>query len=188
MGDAMPWTPVKFSVEQFQKMGEAGILREDERIELIDGELVRMRPIGSRHAYAVDALTRTLCIRLQDLAWLSTQNPVILGAYSEPQPDLKVLRLKPGGYARALPEQDDVLLVIEVSDSTLRYDREMKLPLYARHGIAEAWIVNLESGLLEVYLDPGRGGYALRRDVPPAVFVSPVAFPELRIDWGGALG
>jgi len=178
----------RFTVTQFQKMGEAGIFREDERVELIDGEVVAMPPIGSRHAFAVDELAAAFMPALQGTARVSIQNPVVLDEHNQPQPDLMILRLKAAGYRAALPRPEDVLLLVEVSDSTLEYDRGVKLPLYASRGIPEVWILNLRSGLLEIHRDPDPTGYQSWRDVTPAEAVSPGALPAVQIEWGKALG
>ena len=130
-------------------MAEAGILSEDDRVELIEGDLVEMNPIGIRHAACVRRLTRLLGQRLGDELLLDVQNPVRLNGDLEPQADLAVLRA--ADYREALPGPGDVLLVIEVADTSLAYDREVKLPLYARSGIPEAWLVDLQGGMVEVH-------------------------------------
>ena len=138
-------------------MGEAGILREEERVELIEGEIVEMNPIGSLHAACVRALTRLLGRNLGDDLLLDVQNPVRLNAGVEPQPDLAVIRAR--DYRESLPGSEDALLVIEVSDTTLGYDRDVKLSLYAKAGIREAWIVDLSNEAIERHNDPSDDGY-----------------------------
>jgi Uma2 family endonuclease len=147
----------RFTVEEYHRMGEVGILRDDERVELIEGEIVEMNPIGSHHAACVRTLTRVLGRSLGDELLLDVQNPVRLDGGLEPQPDLAVIRT--GDYADSLPGPEDVLLVLEVSDTTLGYDRNVKLPLYARAGIQEAWIVDLQGGAVERHNDPSEDGY-----------------------------
>ena len=147
----------RFTVHDYHRMGEAGILHEDDRVELIEGELVEMTAIGTRHFSCVNRLTRMLVMSVGDEAIVSVQNPVKLNEYTEPQPDLTVIRLR--DYRESLPGPEDVLLLIEVSDTTLAYDRGMKLPLYARAGIREVWIVDLPGETIERYTDPSEEGY-----------------------------
>jgi len=147
----------RFTVEEYHKMAEAGILGEDDRVELIDGEIIQMNPIGSRHAACVRELVWFLSGQLGDEFRLDVQNPVRLDGGLEPQPDLMVLRVR--DYRESLPGPEDVLLLIEVSDTTLRYDREVKLPLYARSGIGEVWIADLAGETIERHNEPSGGGY-----------------------------
>jgi len=149
----------RFTVDEYHRMAQAGILAEDDRVELIDGEIVEMPAIGSRHAACVDRLTRVFSLRVGDHAVVRVQNPIWLGSRSEPQPDLALLRPRADFYASAHPAAADVLLVIEVADVSLEYDRSVKVPLYAAAGIAEAWIVDLAGGVVEVYRRPGPRGY-----------------------------
>jgi Uma2 family endonuclease len=155
----------RFTVHDYHRMGEAGILHEDDRVELIEGELVEMTAIGTRHFSCVNRLTRMLVMNVGDEAIVSVQNPVRLNEYNEPQPDVTVIR--PRDYRESLPMPEDVLLLIEVSDTTLAYDRGVKLPLYARAGIREVWIVDLAGEAIERYTDPleesYRGADRLRR-------------------------
>ena len=139
-------------------MGEAGILRQDERVELIAGEIVQMNPIGVHHLRCVNELNWHLGQQIRDRGLrVSVQNPIRLNGGMEPQPDLAVIRA--GDNAGALPGPEDTLLVIEVSDTTLGYDRNVKLPLYARAGIREAWIVDLPNNAVERHNDPSEDGY-----------------------------
>ena len=147
----------RFTVHDYHRMGEAGILHEDDRVELIEGELVEMAAIGTRHFSCVNRLTRLLVMNLGDEAIVSVHNPVRLNGYTEPQPDLTVIR--PRDYTQSLPVPEDVLLLIEVSDPTLAYDRGVKLPLYARAGVEEVWIVNLPAETIERYTGPSTDGY-----------------------------
>ena len=151
----------RFTVHDYHRMGEAGILHEDDRVELIEGEIVEMTAIGTRHFSCVNGLTRMLIMNVGDAAIVSVQNPVRLNEYTEPQPDLTVIRAR--DYRVSLPGPEDVLLLIEVSDATLAYDRGVKLPLYARAGIGEVWIVNLPGEIIERYAGPSADGY-LRTD------------------------
>ena len=146
------------SLQAFHKMGEAGILDEDARVELVEGELIDMAPIGSLHAGTVDRLARLFFERCADVI-VRVQNPIVLGSYSELQPDLSLVRPREDNYTKSHPEPPDVLLVVEVGDSTVRYDREIKIPLYAQYGIPEVWLLDLQNQQLEVYLQPGANGY-----------------------------
>ena len=139
----------RFTVYEYHRMGEAGILHEDDRVELIEGELVEMTAIGTRHFACVNRLNRLLVGALGDEAIVSVQNPVRLNEYNEPQPDLAVIR--PRDYRLSLPGPGDVLLLVEVSDTTLAYDRSVKLPLYARAGIGVVWIVYLPGWTIECH-------------------------------------
>ena len=148
-----------FTVGEYRRMVEAGILSEADRVELIDGEVFEMSPIGKRHAACVAILTRMLTLLLQHVTLVWVQNPIRLDNYSEPQPDLVVLKPRQDFYRNSLPTPEDVLIVIEVSDTTLDYDRKVKVPLYARAGIPETWVVNLPEERIEVYADPASGAY-----------------------------
>ena len=150
----------RFSVDAFARMGEAGVFTEDDRVELIDGEIRKMTPIGARHAGMVNRLTELLVTRLAGLATVIVQNPIRLDRRTEPQPDLVVARRRKGFYADRHPGPGDVLLVIEVADSSVRYDRAEKAPRYGRAGIPETWLVDVEAGAVTVYADPGPEGYA----------------------------
>lgn len=149
----------RFSVGEYRRMGEVGILGEDDRVELVDGRLVEMAPIGTRHLACVVALTHLLVESSGGRWFVSAQNPVSLGERDEPQPDLSLLTRRPRPDAPAPPGPEDVLAVIEVSDTTLSYDRNVKLPLYANAGIPEAWVVDLRGRKVEVHHGPGKGGY-----------------------------
>jgi Uma2 family endonuclease len=148
-----------FTVAQFNRMGETGILTEDDRVELIEGEIIEMSPISRRHAACVDRLIELLSEQLQRKAIIRVQSPIVLNDYSEPQPDVALLRRRDDFYEHSLPTPDDVLLVIEVADTTLEYDRQIKVQLYARAEIAEVWIVNLMDEQIEVYARPANGAY-----------------------------
>ena len=172
----------RFTVHDYHRMGEAGILHEDDRVELIEGELVEMAAIGTRHFSCVNRLNRLLVVSVGDEAIVSVQNPVRLNEYTEPQPDLTVIR--PRDYRVSLPEPEDVLLLIEVSDTTLAYDRGIKLSLYARAGIEEVWIVNLPAETIERYTDPSGDGYQRTERAQRSKTIESVTLPELsfRVD------
>ena len=150
----------RFDVDEFARMGEAGIFTEDDRVELIDGEIREMTPIGPPHAGTVNRLSELLVTRLAGRANVIVQNPIRLNRHTEPQPDLVVARRREDFYAGRHPEPGDVLLVIEVADSSLRYDRAEKTPRYGRAGIPETWLVDVEAGTVTAYTEPGPQGYA----------------------------
>src|SRR5437870_5978990 len=128
-----------FNVAEYYRMAEAGILTEEDHVELIDGEIVAMSPVGSRHAACVKRLNRILGRRVGDLVVVGVQDPIGLDDYSEPEPDISLLRPRADFYSEAHPIPSDVLMIIEVADSSDLYDREVKVPLYARAGIPETW-------------------------------------------------
>lgn len=154
------------SVEEYHKMGEAGILQE-KGIELINGEIVEMCPIGSKHVSCVNKLNALLNAMLGKNAIVSVQNPIITGDLSEPEPDISVLIYREDFYAAQVPRAKDVLLVIEVADTSADYDREIKLPLYAQSGIPEFWLINLEKNEVEAYWHPTGDGYKFRELLRP---------------------
>jgi len=141
-------------------MAEAGLLAPDDRVELIEGEIIDMAAIGSRHAACVKRLAKLFMTRLGERAVVGVQDPVRLSDLSEPQPDLAVLRDRSDFYASAHPGPGDVLLVVEVADTTLAWDRNVKGPLYGRTGVREVWIVDLGAEVVEVLTGPGAQGYA----------------------------
>lgn len=164
-------------------MGKTRFLDPKARMELIDGELFEMAPIGSFHAGTVGILDRLFAKVIADAAIIHVQSPIVLGDYSEPQPDLMLLRPKPDYYLSAHPSAEDVLLLIEVSDSTVQFDRKTKVPLYARHGIPEIWlVVGPRRRHVEVYRDPlpERGDYRTRFQAREGV-LAPVLLPEVEI-------
>ena len=168
-----------FTVAEYHRMGEAGILGEDERVELIEGEIVQMAPIGPRHVGSVININRLFVTRLGDRAVVSPQNPVVIPPRSEPQPDLLLLRPRTVSYSRELPTSQDVLLAVEVADTSVRFDRLVKARLYARAGIAEFWLCLAMDGAVEVYREPRRDGYAGMLVHGPGDVVSPFAFPDV---------
>jgi Uma2 family endonuclease len=181
-------TPAKISVERFHKMAEAGVFAPDERIELIDGEMLTMAPIGGPHMSMVNRLNALLVRAVGDRGVVSVQNPVALPPNSEPQPDVVVLKPSAATLSASVPGPTDVLLVIEVADTTLRYDREVKMPLYARHGIREAWIVDLQAKRIEVYREPSPNGYQRKVELGPKDAITPQLLPEVRVDWERVFG
>jgi len=143
---AMPYH--RWSAEEYHQMAQAGLLDETDRVELIDGELIDMAPIGSRHAFIVNRLSQTFAVKSGDQYFVSTRNPIRLGEQSEPQPDSVLL--KNGNYMDNLPTASEVLLSVEVSHTTLAYDRDVKLSLHARHGILEVWLLDVDASELTI--------------------------------------
>ena len=172
----------RLTVHDFHRMGEAGILPIDGRMELIEGEITDMAPIGSRHAAIVKQLMALFVRAVDARATVSVQDPIVLGKYSEPEPDLALLRPRDDFYALALPRADDVFLIIEVADTTLRYDREIKLSLYARHGIPEVWLIDVDGRTLTLFEDPASGQYRDERRVDPLGVLAPKALPGIEVD------
>ena len=172
----------RLTVADYHRMGEAGVFAPDARVELIEGEVIDMAPIGSRHARAVNYLNMQLVEAVRRSAVVAVQNPVSLEEHTEVQPDVAVLRMRADLYGISHPRPSDVLLVIEVSETTLRYDQEVKLRLYARAGIPEVWIVDLESSVLLVYTQPDREIYGERQELSAPGVLAPSALPEAAID------
>ncbi|MBI3974311.1 MAG: Uma2 family endonuclease [Chloroflexi bacterium] len=171
----------RFTVDEYHRMAEAGILTEDDRVELIDGEIVRMSPIGDPHIASVNRCNRTLSRAVGDRALVSIQNPINLDPYNEPEPDVALLRPRADDYARGKPGPADILLVIEVADTTLDYDRKTKLPRYGVAGIREAWLLDLQGDALDVHREPRDDGYALVRRYRRGEWVRPAAFPDVEL-------
>src|ERR687896_1657519 len=172
----------RLTVSEYLRMGEARILAPDARVELIEGEIFDMAPIGSLHAGTVMRLGRMLERAVGDTALVYIQNSVALSNYSAPQPDLALLRPREDFYTASHPGPADVLLVIEVADTTLRDDREVKAPLYAAHGVPEYWIVDLEDKGVHVFREPQSGHYRQIFTVAGSEALVPVGLPHVRID------
>lgn len=178
----MATTPTRrrFTVDEFYRMGKAGILCEDDRVELIDGEIITMAPIGDRHAACVDGLNGWFTPKLEGRAIVRVQSPIRLSERSMPQPDIALLRLRPDRYASGHPGPEDVLVVMEVSDTSLRHDRR-KLALYAEAGIAEAWLFNLATHQVEIHREPVGRQYRQVRILDRDATIVPLAFPDLAL-------
>lgn len=169
----------RFTLAEYEQMIEAGIFTEDTRVELIRGEVVSMSPIGSRHAECVTTLIELLIQHKPSTVRVTPQNPIQMPDHSEPQPDVTIIRSR--RYWHALPTASDVLIVIEVSDTSRDYDRNTKLPLYAAAGIPEAWIVDITADRIERHTEPAAGGYQLVRYFGRGTVVESVAIPTLAI-------
>jgi Uma2 family endonuclease len=175
-------TRYKLSVEDYHKLGAAGVLTEESRVELIDGELIEMAPIGPKHASIVDTLVSLLAPQAGNRFRLSTQNPLTLMPRSEPQPDLMLLKPRADRYSASLPSAADVLVLIEVSDRTLEYDRGLKLLLYAQHGVSEYWIVDVQEKRIEVFRDPSHKGYTRKLEFGPPDVLSPQDLLDVKLN------
>ncbi len=177
-----------FTVEDYHRMGESGILREDDRVELIEGEIVDMSPIGIKHASCVSRLNHLFSQKLGGRAIVNVQNPVCLDEHSEPQPDVVLLKYREDFYAAAHPKPQDVLLLIEVSDTSIDFDRDIKLPLYARHNIQEVWLVDIIAEKIETYSSPANGQYQEKHVLTRGKSLSPMAFSDVKVEAVGILG
>jgi Uma2 family endonuclease len=178
----------RFTVDEYEAMGRAGILAEDERVELIEGQIVAMSPVGSLHQARVDRLAALFFAAVGALAQVRTQGPVRANQYSEPQPDLVLLRSRPDFYETGPPTPAEVLLLIEVSDTTLEQDRRIKVPLYARSGIPEVWLEEIAEDAIRVFREPAAEGYAVAFTTRRGDHLSPLAFPDLSIPVADLLG
>ena len=185
---ALPITRRRFTTAEYHRMAKAGILHEDDRVELIEGEILEMSPIGRRHKACVDRFNRIFSRTLGDTVIVRVQSSIVLGERSEPEPDVVLLRPRVDFYADADETPEDVLLVVEVADSSEVYDRQIKAPLYARYGIPELWIANLNSDQIVIYGDPTPAGYGTTRVARRGETISPSAFPELTFPVDEILG
>ncbi|MBD3628592.1 Uma2 family endonuclease [Cyclobacterium sp.] len=155
------------NVDEYHKMAEMGILKPDDRLELIQGEIYEMSPIGSKQAGIVNKLASLLNELFKNKAVVGVQNPVQIDDRNEPEPDICLLKYRPDFYASAHPVPADVLAIIEVSDASIRFDKDVKLPLYATHRIPEYWIIDLDNNWIEVHTNPKKGSYAsIQRYLP----------------------
>jgi len=171
----------RFSTEEYARLGEAGIFSEDDRVELLDGELILMSPIGSRHAAIVKTLNRALSQLCGERFLIGVQDPVILDDASEPEPDLSLLEPREDAYASALPRAEHVQLIIEVSDASLDYDRGPKLAAYARNNIPEVWVVNLIANTIEMHRAPAGQTYKERTVFQRGDTLNPACAPEVSL-------
>ena len=178
----------RFTAQEYHRMGEVGILPPDVRVELVDGEIKQMPPIHPPHANIVDRLTIMLASRLAGVAHLRVQGPIHLDDYNEPQPDLAVMRFRDDYYGSQHPTPADVLLAIEVADTSLRYDRDEKMPLYGRAGIPEAWLVDIQAQTITVFTQPHAGGYREQHVLSRGQEIMSVSVEGLRLRVDEALG
>ena len=176
-----------WTVDEYHRMGEVGLLDADARVELLEGEIVEMAPIGDAHAAISNRLNRLLVLAVGERGIVAVGNPVRLSLHSEPQPDFSVLRPR-ADYQTRGPRPEDVILAVEVSDTTLRRDRQVKLAMYASAGIPEFWIVNLEIREVEIYRSPAGDTYASVERKGPGNVVTIVGLPGMSIAIGRMLG
>ncbi len=173
----------RFTVEQYNRMIETGVLTQDDRVELLNGEIIDMTPIGNRHAVAVRCLLAHFSPLIQGRAVLSVQDPAILDDWSQPQPDLWLAKYRIDFYAGVgHPKPEDLLLVVEVADSSLKKDQRVKAPLYARAGVTELWIVDLNGQMLTIHRNPADGQYQSIETFKRPAKVACQAFGDLPLD------
>lgn len=173
----------KFTTQQYHLMHEVGVFEHGDRLELIKGEIKKMSPIGRKHVACVLRLAKLFEKKFQDQIIVSSQNPVLLDNGSEPQPDLAILKPRKDFYEENLPTSSDVLLIIEVADSTISYDREVKAPLYAAAGIPEMWLFDINRKAIEGYSLPSASGYRQINHYEPNDTLSMLAFPDVIFHW-----
>ena len=172
--------PRRFTVDEYHKLAEVGLLDEEDRVELLEGEIVIREAEGYRHIKALRQMNKTFISKSRDRYEVGTHGPVVISEYSEPQPDLLLLDNEVDEY-EGLPEARHTYLVVEVADSTLRYDRGRKLKAYARAEMAEFWIVNLKDNTIEVYREPFGDGYRWQRVLRGREQVAPSAFSDVKV-------
>lgn len=177
MSAVLQLTRHKLTVDEYHRMGEAGLFAPGSRVELIDGEIFDMAPIGSVHASIVTTLSMFLSRAVSQGERVTAQSSIRLLPDSEPQPDILVLKARPDRYSASLPTPADVLLLIEVADSSLHADRQEKVPLYARHGIAEVWLFDVAARQLEIYTEPNNGAYSRMLRLAADGAITPSLFP-----------
>jgi Uma2 family endonuclease len=186
---AVPIQKQLVTLDEYHRMADDGVFPPEARLELIRGEIVEMSPIGPGHSGSVRRFIRLFSSRLGDYAMVDAQNPVLLREQeSEPQPDLTLLRLQDDFYSTGTPTPDDTLLVVEVAESSLSYDRKVKMHLYAEAGIPESWLVDVNSKTLFVYRRPSPEGYRDVRAYRRGESVSPEAFPDVQFTVDEMLG
>ncbi len=174
----------RFDVWEYHAMGKAGILKEGERVELIDGDILTMAPIGSEHVSSVNVSTLALIRKIGDNAFVSIQAPVRLDDNTEPEPDIALLKWRDDFYRLRLPISEDALLLIEAADTSLAYDRGEKLAMYACHDIPEVWISNLRDRVIEAHSEPVGGVYTQSRVYRPGETISPACLPDVEYPSG----
>ena len=177
-----------FNVDEYYRMAESGILSEGDRVELIEGEVIEMSPIGKRHAACVKRLNRLLNREVGELAIVGVQDPISIDDFSEPQPDLVLLKPRADFYSNSHPTPADVLVIIEVADTSVEYERNVKFPIYTRSGIPEAWLVVLPKDILEVHSEPKNGKYQKVQRLKPGKRLISTTIPGLKLDVDGILG
>lgn len=168
----------RFTISQYHQMSEAGILSENDKVELINGEIIEMSPIGRRHAACVDRINRLFSNILGIKVIVRVQNPILLNNLSEPEPDIALLKPRADFYESGHPQPQDIFLLIEVADSSIEYDRDVKIPLYTSSGITEVWLVDIYQQVIIVYRYPSENGYRDIQILSRGEKLSISAFPE----------
>ncbi len=168
----------KFTIEQYHKMAEVGILHEEDRVELIKGEIIEMSPIGVKHAATVNRLNQLLQQKLGQRIIVSIQNPIKLTDTSEPQPDVTLLKSRHDFYETKIPTPEDIFLQVEVADKSLNYDRDVKIPLYAENKVMEVWLIDINNQSIRVYRQPQNNSYQDIHIVTKGQNIYPQAFPD----------
>jgi Uma2 family endonuclease len=181
MNAAFTPTRMRITTDRYQKMVATGVLTKYDRIELIEGEMLNMAPIGPKHATVAGRLARLFMLAVNDAAIVSCGRPVNLGDFSDPQPDVMLLKPRQDDYSDTHPNAAEVLLLIEVSDSTLGFNQSTKLALYARYGVSEYWVVDVEGKRIVVYREPSAKGYVRKLEVSAPNAISPQAFPGVEV-------
>ena len=178
----------RLNVSQYHQMSEAGIFSENDKVELINGEIIEMSPIGRRHAACVDRINRLFSNILGIKVIVRVQNPIILNNLSEPEPDIALLKPRADFYESGHPQPQDIFLLIEVADSSLEYDRDVKIPLYASSGISEVWLVDIYEQVIIVYRYPSENGYSDIQTLSRGEKLSIQTFPEINLVVNDILG
>ena len=172
-----------FTPEQYQLMDEAGVFPQGDRLELINGEIIQMSPIGRKHVACIIRLTKLMEQKLGDRAMVSAQNSILLPDKSQPQPDLAILKYRDDFYENGLPIPEDILLIIEVADSSIDYDRDVKAPLYAAAGIPEMWLFDVNQKLITGYSQPSPSGYKQIQHYESGNSLAMLAFADVTFRW-----
>jgi Uma2 family endonuclease len=188
MSAAFTPTRTRITTNRYQMMVATGVLTKYDRIELIEGDMLDMAPIGTRHSAITSKLHEVFVLAVSRSATVVSGGPVNLGEFSQPQPDLMLLKRRADFYSGKTPESADVLLLIEVSDSSLSFDQSVKLNLYARYGVAEYWVVDVEGKRVVTYLEPAAKGYVRKIEFAAPDTVAPQAFPDIKIAVGEIFG
>ena len=178
----------RLNVSQYHQMSEAGIFSENDKVELINGEIIEMSPIGRRHTACVNRLNSVFSQLLGKKVIIAVQNPITLNNLSEPQPDIALLKPRADFYESGHPQPQDIFLLIEVADSSLEYDRDVKIPLYASSGITEVWLVDIYEQVIIVYRYPSENGYSDIQKLSRGEKMSIQAFPEINLVVDDILG
>lgn len=178
----------RFTVDEYYRMGEAGILAEDDRVELIEGEIIEMPPIGPLHAGNVGQFSEWFFRTYGSEANVWVQSPARLSDFTEPQPDLMLLRRRHDFYKSGHPRPEDILLMVEIADTSLAFDRQVKIPVYARAGIREVWVVDVREKIITAYREPEAGAYRVAQVFRVGDKIAPEVFPDRPLQVGDLLG